>query len=425
MRRILRIAAWNAALAAAGLALIAAASEIYLRAANPGWFYGNRLPMQFVPGVGRLIQPNADFRHTNGLDFWQTTRANSLGFLDREPLSPQDAAASCHVAVIGDSFVEANEVPIADKLHIRLEEAAADRLPALAVTASAYGKGGTGQINQLPWYDRFARALRPNLIVLVFVSNDFRDNSAVLRALATTHNDPEKQPYMTAFKQKNGSVALRPPVNAFNDQTQPAPSPAYPTQPPPAPPVAIDISPATDSVMPVSRFLKWIDAKLSLASAADRERAEAAKVARRAANLIRRPGYENILDGWTPTHRKGIDKIFRQEVLPPVFQDAVDYTAFALDEWKERTDRDGAMLVILSNYTMGSRGDPLFDRMSAMAQERGLPVIDQHAYIARQGRAIEDAHFQHDAHWNANGHLWAAESLMEWMERNQDVCGDE
>ena len=62
----------------------------------------------------------AEVRWTNGLDFWTVSRTNSPGFLDREPPDPERAAASRHVAVFGDSFVEAKEVAVADKFHVRL-----------------------------------------------------------------------------------------------------------------------------------------------------------------------------------------------------------------------------------------------------------------------------------------------------------------
>ena len=49
------------------------------------------------------------------------------------------AAASCHITMIGDSYVEALQVPIADKFHVRLEDLAARELRHLDVTTSAFG----------------------------------------------------------------------------------------------------------------------------------------------------------------------------------------------------------------------------------------------------------------------------------------------
>jgi len=126
--------------------------------------------------VGRLLKPNAEIRWTNHLDFWTVSRTNSLGFLDREPLSPERAAASCHISMIGGSFVEARQVSIADKFNVLLEALAVRQLSHLNITTSAFGRGGTGQIEQLPYYDTFVRPLSPKKVVLVFVHNDFREN---------------------------------------------------------------------------------------------------------------------------------------------------------------------------------------------------------------------------------------------------------
>ena len=163
-----------------------------------------------MPGLGVLYEPHAEARYTNHLDFWTTQRVNSLGFLDREPPDPERAAASCHVAVVGDSFVAGREVAIASKSHVRLEALAAREAPELDVTASAFGYPGTAQANQLPYYDRHIRSLRPNLVVLVFHKDDFAGNSAVLSALYGDR-DPARMPFACPERGEDGGVRLRPP----------------------------------------------------------------------------------------------------------------------------------------------------------------------------------------------------------------------
>ncbi len=179
IRWVLRLLGWNALLLFAGVVLIAMAGEAHLRLTMP--FMTSSEPLEFVPNVGILRPPNTEIRSTNGLDFWNVSRTNSLGFLDREPPTPERAAATCHISMIGDSFVEAREVPIHDKFQVRLEELAADELPHLNITTSAFGIQHTGQVQQLPFYDEYARLLHPKLLVLVFVSNDFTNNAASMR----------------------------------------------------------------------------------------------------------------------------------------------------------------------------------------------------------------------------------------------------
>ena len=199
---------WNALVLVAGLALIGVVGEAYFQLRVP--FAESDLPFGLVSTTaGQLYRRDAELRFTNGLDFWTVTRTNSLGFPDREPIGLERAVASCHIAMIGDSFVEALQVPIADKFHVRLEELAARELRHLDVTTSAFGFSGTGQVNQLAYYDEFARHLRPALLVLVFVSNDFMNNAPILAGL---HQgvDPDQLKLVSAIRGADGGITLRP-----------------------------------------------------------------------------------------------------------------------------------------------------------------------------------------------------------------------
>ena len=104
-----------------------------------------------------------------------------------------------------------------------------------------------------------------------------------------------------------------------------------------------------------------------------------------------------------------------------------DFTAFALDQWLERTQRAGSKLVVLSTHTMRSSWpsapeDP-FKRLVPMVEARGIPLVDQYDYIVRQGGDPRDANWREDSHWNAQGHQWAAEAMLERLERNPGACG--
>ena len=219
-RRILRLAAWNGLFIIIGLALLALGGEAYFRVTKP--FMDVSHPREFVPGIGVLFRPNAEVRATNRVDFWAVSRSNRLGFLDREP--PPGPAAGCPVAIIGDSFVEARQVPIADKLQVRLEEMAAAQLPHLNLTASAFGKVASSQAEQLPYYDHYARQLRPRLLVLVFVANDVWNNHPVLTAIRRGR-DPQHLPSFSVARNPDGTLALRPPDPDYWQFNLPPPPP--------------------------------------------------------------------------------------------------------------------------------------------------------------------------------------------------------
>ena len=408
IRRALRLVGWNALFLVAGLALIGVVGEMYFRLRAP--FLESGAPYGWFPTIGRISTPNAEVRWTNRLDFWTESRTNSLGFLDREPIGLERAAASCHIAMIGDSYVEARQVPIADKFHVRLEELAAEELRHLDITTSAFGIMNTGQVNQLAYYDEFARAFRPALLVLVFVDNDFVNNAPILDGL-NRGVDPDRLTEVSATRGADGTITLRsphPPSAESRLATMASTSPPWYTR-------------VTDRLSDMSPFAKWLEIKTKAWFPADTDPELIAWVAL----LSRRsPRYAALFDGWRPTTWGDNQEPFLYaQDLPPVYEDGLDFTGFALDQFRERADRDGAALVILTSNYMGTRGDLGFDRLTALAEARGIPVVDYHDYVLRQGaEPRRDTRWEHDNHWNIAGHRWAAEALLEYLKENQEIC---
>ena len=428
IRRVLHVAGRNVLLCIAALALIGLAGEAWLRWTTP--FVQQYPPLVFVPGVGLLLRPDSEVRWTNDLDFWTVSRTNRLGFLDREPPSPERTAKGCHIAMIGDSFVEAKEVPIHDKFHVRLEEMAARELPALDVTTSAFGKADTGQISQLAFYDAYVRPLRPKLVVLVFVINDFVDNFPLWTSLG--HGvDPEHLPYVSAARAEDGSFRLRPPDPEWRRHRLPRPSDSGP----PATPRRQTLA---ERALMASRFLQWLHhisaqhTVVPLPGAFARGHGE--RIHRM--ELLRgRPAYARLLDEWLPgpggderippIHdvNPAFHALFTAGNDSPFYTEALAFTAFGLDEFRKRAERDGAALVILASHTLShyyyrGGGQPLA-RLEEMAAQRSIPVIDQSGFIRRRGGELHDAHWKRDSHWSPTGHRWAAEALLEYLKRNQ------
>ena len=405
-----RVVAWNLALLVAGLALLAGVGEGWLRLTAP--FAVSSVATHFVPGVGWMLPPDTEIRYTRHFDFWTVSRTNSLGFLDREPIGPARAAESCHVTVIGDSFVSAREVPVADKFHVRLEEMAERELPRLDITTSAFGRAATGQINQLPFYDEFARSLEPRLLVLVFVANDFDDNYSIFDS---DYLIAGREPYLSARRSEDGRVELLPPDFNFRSVTGRSSN---------SRPRAF-----VDRVFSESYVGRWLMSRARLFSRT-RLHPELAEEQRTTDGMSRiADWFGSFRERWSGGMRFRDDIALISAVLTndsPRSAEALAFTAFGLDEFRKRTDRDGVSLVILATHSLGTRGDVLFDRVSAMAETRDIPVIDQVDYIRRRGGLVRDAYWEHDYHWNPQGHQWAAESLLEHIERNPNVCdGDE
>ena len=370
LRRVgsaVRIALWNVLGLGAALLVGFAAGEVYLRATWP--FARNELPTEFVPRVGMRTKPQAEVRWTNTLDFWTVQRANSLGFLDREPPSPDRAAASCHVALVGDSFVEAKEVPVSDKVQVRLEGMAAERLPGWDVTVAAYGRGATGQVAQLPWWDEWVRHRPPRLVVLSFTWNDYSNN-----VWQPSVGDP---PYAHVRMAQDGSLELITP----GDRVSRPPSPPF-----------------------VNRLWRLVPVALRPYS-----------------------GSWALWRHWL--WRRNLSSVFPsfEETAAMLTKEQVTATAFALDQWKTRVESSAprrlvVLLVATDSMHENSRNRAALEVLKDLAAERDIPVIDQMVHILDRDGDPSDVHFANDGHWSPQGHQWAAEALLEWMAANPSVC---
>ena len=364
LRRIFRLIGWNALILLAALVLAAAGAEVYLRITDPRPpFEKTRLPVRLVPGVGLARPPHAEIRHTNEDEFWRISHANSLGFADREPPHPQRAAESCHVTVIGDSFVEALEVPVADKVQVRLEELASRAVLALDVTTSAFGYRATAQINQLAFHDVWARRLSPDVIVLVFVANDFRGNSLPIQAWWKGFH-PDYPPWRYARPGPDGEFAFVPPTPSLEElranelpRLLAEPVVFYPQR------LWEERRGGVETALRARSYLAdWLWGTL------DNEGPDAATQAMvflARAQWLSRHHFPTFMDGWAASGPQW--ELLLEENPPPVFREALEATAFALEQFRERAERDGAALVILANHAMGGEGDPWFELLREIA----------------------------------------------------------
>ena len=401
--RALPVIAWNALLSLIGLLLIAVTGEIYLRVKLP--FVALSKPRHFVKDVGYLYKPHVEVRATNLSEFWTISRTNSLGFLDREPLSPQRAAESCHIAVIGDSFVEASQVPIEAKFHVRLEHEARRKLPNLDVTTSAFGRDNTGPVNQLPFYDHYVQRLKPDLLVLVIVHNDFENSSTFLRSTRLRYGQyPFNRLALTtayAVRSTTGEIQLRSPQRI---------SPAELGKP------GIFSFGTTRSFLGRVFYRHIIDKRTGMRRYFRGESGKCICCSNTSSDKRFNEDHDFHLH-------------FLKNDLESPCRDAFDFLGFALESFQQMAQRDGASLVVLATDSLWTypKSKEATDQgyhilVRKLTEARGIPLIDLYDYVLRQGRRIEDGRFALDGHWNVQGHQWVAEALLEYLERNQSVC---
>jgi len=367
-------------------------------------------PLVQNPAVGTTFKPNSRVLLTNGLDFHVEEMSNEAGFLDRPLPALEKPPGTCRIAFIGDSFVEAAQVPIRQKVQVELQRLLEAATPGRKVETMAFGFSGTGQLNQLGYLETFVRPRRPDVIVLVFVSNDFANNSALLEAIRVGWH-PAHAP-RTFAREKDGSIELQPIDPDWLSHRLPA---------------ARDERPwLHQRLHRISRFYRWMYAKLSLQHPAiahwmGREPTDADRTSARIASLAKlAPEHARLLDGWNPHTSPGLDAMFSEpDPLPPAFDQAQRFTGFAFDVYKGRAADDRASLIVFGSHSLNDR---LEQRLRSLLGPREIPYVSQRDFIAAAGGRVEDAQWRHDGHWSPRGHTWAAEALAKEIGK-RGSCG--
>jgi len=182
----IRHMAGRAALAGVGCALAFLLLEICIR------FFGIGYPLftTWDPQIGFVLLPGAEgwFRQEGEAYI----RINSHGMRDREHATAK-APGVFRIAVLGDSYAEALQVPVEKTFWAGVERhlATCPALQGRAIEVLNFGVSGFGTVQELLMWRHRASAFTPDLVLLAITTgNDIRDNA---RALA---QDPLK-PYFT------------------------------------------------------------------------------------------------------------------------------------------------------------------------------------------------------------------------------------
>ena len=119
--------------------------------------------------IGFRLRPGARYRFTD--EGFSEGRINSRGWRDREH-TLQKPPGVTRIEVIGDSFVEALQVPADSAFPARLE-----RRLGLGHEVVALGRSGMGTTEEYLTYRRWGVEYDPDVVAVLFVMNDFTDNT--------------------------------------------------------------------------------------------------------------------------------------------------------------------------------------------------------------------------------------------------------
>jgi hypothetical protein len=371
------------------------AAEAFLRTTLP--FVASYWPSRFDPTIGFKFDPGAEVRWTNGVDFWQSTVVNADGMLDRSMPGPK-AVGTCRILFVGDSFVEAAQVPIDDKVQVVIEKMARARGGLPPIEAAGVGFSGTGQASQLALYEKIGRKFAPDIVVIVVVSNDFTDNSAILSSLLNGW-DPRRPPREFFVPGDGPDGFVRQKIDpAWREAGMPTGA---------VPEGSIDTALARLSYLYV--FVRG-HLRAQFPSLFPNRSAEA--IAARVAWARGIDLYAKAEQGWNLAEYPLADAKFnRPDPLPPVFEEALGATRAAFAEFKRLGETDKFRLLALGTHSLYSPS-PFGDRLQAILSDLAIPYADQTEHIRKAGGTADQAHFPRDGHWNAQGHRWAAETVL-------------
>jgi hypothetical protein len=253
------------------------------------------------------------------------------------------------------------QVPLAEKTQTLLTSYFKKSFPDRKIDVHAIGRSGFGPSAELGLYNA-NRKLQPDLVILVFVGNDFANSSILLESLRSGVS-PDHPPWWTSSFDEGGRCIMRPPSRDWHDHLL-----------------------ANDSDR-IARI-----------------RAMSQKAARLADSLV----------------ADFVDSVFYSErPLPEIYQEAVDLTKCSLSLWLEASKRDGFKLLIAAteNLTIpGKLGQ--INRLKTLTSELDIPLLDLYpAWIARGN--ITSGKFNFDGHWNATGHRWSAEAIFDYLKSNK------
>jgi hypothetical protein len=328
------------------------------------------------------------------LEFRTPVRINREGFRDVDHVREKPAGVT-RILILGDSFIEAMQVPLESAVSRRLQaelDPGGRKIEVISMGVSGFGTAG-----ELLLYERFGRAYAPDVVILNFYAgNDVRNNS------------PSLEPALRPVYAGDGALER----------------------------VVARKRPGEDGVL--GRLLGWSQAyqfvRKRIITLNPRIAGVLVRLGLMSEKALRRiPSVDGVpLDYW----------VFAKRGAPRAaeWEEAWQRTERLLDTLRSAVERDGAQLVV-SIATLRERIYPeswkaILDTYPAMQKvewDLAAPEARVEAWCRRREvscvpltpvflgrRDGARLHWAHDGHWTAAGHALAATALSEAL-RSHDA----
>ena len=377
----------------------------------------NKRPVIYHKELGWVFQPHAIEERSNGYDYHSIQKTNNFGFLDHDRIleKPKDIF---RILLLGDSYIEAVQVDIEKKIQSVMEKDL--RARGKKVEAIALGFSGMGTSNELLYYRKLGRKFKPDLVILLFISNDFANNSPALHAINEGWHPLKTPRFFYEIDHVKKQIFQIVPVPDYYKYFMPVKN----------------IKKLEEKPWPLDSLLGWSlsyqESKSILKEYVERHKKQVVidnYFSQRLQFLKKYEFYKKKFEGWNYPNDLDLNKMFYVKgSLPQVFEEAITLTDLSLKLFKEETAKDDAYFFVMAGSfvtdhpsvnlkdTFGREMEPrgMINRLKAITDKYQIPMVELHPIFEKRG-SVTDTRWKKDSHWNENGHKWAGEAAVKFI----------
>jgi hypothetical protein len=331
------------------------------------------------------LNPNSKFFYTKSC-FQNQVEVNSEGFHDTKP-SIEKQAGTYRILVVGDSYVEALQVPTDKTFYNLLEQKLNNEFPDKKFEVYGIGKSGNGTYQNYQYYQAYGEKYKPDLIIDSFlVGNDFRDDSLELSKLFSKEAGYDVVNVRTFAKFDDQGNLVNP------DEKLNAPE-----------------QNVVKKIAEKSVFLTW---------------------AYRSYREILNRKYFNA-NSSEPQSLPILDNQVYLKSYPDVWNEAWQIENNLLRTFNNTASKNGSKFLLVS-LTEGYRINPepnenldydkpenKLNEISTAEHFSYLPLLPVFRQLNKE--TGENPHLECDGHWNETGHLWAANTIFDYLKNHPEL----
>ena len=381
----------------------------------------NQRPVTFSDDLGMVFAPRQKTTRSNGYDYHVTQFTNNFGFLDKDRKLEKEEG-TFRILVLGDSYVEAVQVGVPQKFHSLLEGFLNNSTPPKKVECIALGFSGMGTSNQLLFYENLGRKFKADLVVYLFIANDFWNNSPTIHGICEGWHPAKGPRFFLELDHNTNNIVTFPPARDYSRYM-------IPTSPVPK---------MVNKPLPTDALLSWSmlyqESRSTLKNyfqQSERESIIDSLMTQRIKFLRKNDKFFGPkLEGWNYPDDLSPQAMFYAESMPRVFNEALNLTDIALKRLKSKVERDGAQLIMatgpfctdlkMTGEKKGRKVSPtkLSDRIQTLATKNEIPLINLYENFLKHGE-IKETRWPRDGHFNLKGHRLTALALRDHILENK------